>query len=343
MIGQIVDYARRGVDSIRQRGVSTTVFFALREFYRSRAVKRTASKIGLRLARIDVLYEAYLSVMRDLTRRLASHSESKIKTEDWDYLIVLDGCRYDTFEAVSDLDGRLLKYDSRCGGTKEWLIDSFGDGDWSDTIYISGSAWLTDEAMDDRFGGDPFKSVDKVWDYGWDTELGTCPADIVWKAATNAVADDPDARVVVHFEQPHTPFIGDVDLSYEGKDAEMLDDHRDVSRVHYHEWQALRNGDLTREEVQQGYRANLGYVLEEVEKLLPVLDGKVVVTSDHGNAMGELCLFGHPGPLTPETSEVPWLEIDAERTREPERHDIDRSSDEDLTPDDRLRALGYKR
>lgn len=52
-----------------------------------------------------------------------------IHEEDWDYLIVLDACRYDKFkESYPDyLDGELRKVWSRASSTQPWLGKTFPD------------------------------------------------------------------------------------------------------------------------------------------------------------------------------------------------------------------------
>ena len=74
----------------------------------------------------------------------------------------------------------------------------------------------------------------------------------------------------------------------------------------------LKEGKLSKEFLWKAYISNLQYVLSYVEKLLPYLKGKVVISSDHGEAFGRFNLFyGHP-PNTPlpELIEVPWLEVE---------------------------------
>ncbi|MFQ5885465.1 MAG: hypothetical protein ACE5IO_10250, partial [Thermoplasmata archaeon] len=50
--------------------------------------------------------------------------------------------------------------------------------------------------------------------------------------------------------------------------------------------------------------------LDWVMRLVQVLKGRVVITSDHGNLFGEYGLFRHPrGLYLPELTQVPWLEL----------------------------------
>jgi len=75
------------------------------------------------------------------------------------------------------------------------------------------------------------------------------------------------------------------------------------------------------------YEDNLRIVLESVSRLMNELEGKTVITADHGEALGEAGFFGHLFETRiPVLVEVPWLVIEkpgksktAERKAERER------------------------
>lgn len=50
-------------------------------------------------------------------------------------------------------------------------------------------------------------------------------------------------------------------------------------------------------EVWEAYRGNLKLVIEEENKLTEELEGKVVLTSDHGNCIGKYGIYAHPPGL----------------------------------------------
>ncbi|KXA94987.1 hypothetical protein AKJ37_07125, partial [candidate division MSBL1 archaeon SCGC-AAA259I09] len=57
-------------------------------------------------------------------------------------------------------------------------------------------------------------------------------------------------------------------------------------------------------------KKNLEYALEAIQRFAEEVEGKIVVTSDHGEAFGEGGLWGHINkPHIPVLVEVPWLEI----------------------------------
>lgn len=64
-------------------------------------------------------------------------------------------------------------------------------------------------------------------------------------------------------------------------------------------------------------------MLDHAEELIQYLNGKSIVTSDHGELLGEPVLpptvreYGHPANLyTPELCVVPWLEVPASGRRD---------------------------
>lgn len=64
-------------------------------------------------------------------------------------------------------------------------------------------------------------------------------------------------------------------------------------------------------ELEQEYRNSLRYVLEELEELIEELDGKTVITADHGEAHGEWGLRDHPHSVYIDSLvKVPWLEVE---------------------------------
>ena len=79
--------------------------------------------------------------------------------------------------------------------------------------------------------------------------------------------------------------------------------------------------------IQYYYEDNLRKVMESVSRLMNELEGKTVITADHGEAFGEAGIIGHhSGTHIPALIEVPWLVIErpgksktAERRAERER------------------------
>jgi hypothetical protein len=181
----------------------------------------------------------------------------------------------------------------------------------------------------DSLAADDFLHVDEVWADGWDDQLGTVPPRTVTDRAIHAGRSLPADRLIVHYMQPHQPFVG------------ALESRSDAPWIAGNVWNALRRGEVTRAELWAAYRKNLEGVLDDVELLLENVDADpVVLSSDHGNAIGEWGIYGHPnGCLHPSVKEVPWIETTAEDTgnRSP---DVDPEV-VDTNVSDRLERLGY--
>jgi hypothetical protein len=107
-------------------------------------------------------------------------------------------------------------------------------------------------------------------------------------------------------------------------------------------WQKLQAGKVSREEVWAGYRENLELALDDIDLLLENVDAeKVVITSDHGNALGEWAVYGHPPTMPLDCLRVvPWIETTAvdRGTHEPE---TEYQADADTDREEQLAALGY--
>jgi len=179
---------------------------------------------------------------------------------------------------------------------------------------------------------DDFLLVDEVWKDGWDEQLGTVPPRVVTDRAIATSREYEPKRIIVHYMQPHQPFIGEQARS-NGQDW-----------VEESCWDALRQGNAAVSDVREAYRENLAVVLGDVRLLLENVDADpAVVSADHGNAFGEWGIYGHPnGFLHPSVKNVPWLVTHAsdERTHTPEASTNDSDSIKQTT-EDRLRDLGY--
>lgn len=117
--------------------------------------------------------------------------------------------------------------------------------------------------------------------------------------------------------QPHYPFIGEHKIVHDGVKKlrnKKIKNENDVQLEGRNPWHDLADGKVSLEDFMTAYTDNLTLVLKEVENLIPFLEGKIVISSDHGNCIGEYGLHQHPGgfrikPLI----EVPWLEVKGNR------------------------------
>lgn len=265
--------------------------------------------------------------------------------EDWDSLLILDGCRYDMFTERIDLPGTLESRISLGSSSEEFMERNFVDEQFHDTVYVSANPFIPKLGLNEG----TFHAVVELLD-DWDEQLQTVRPDTVAEAAREAHEQYPNKRLIVHFMQPHTPFIGGLGREMVGGGWTMDHDVEDDPGI----WDRLRDGeDVPLERVWEAYKENLDIVLEEVEPLLSDLNGKSVITADHGNLVGERLSpiptrqkYGHPyGVHAEELVKVPWFVIQGSNRREissdsPVESNDETVSDEEL--EDRLEALGYR-
>ncbi len=290
--------------------------------------------------------------------------EQRLLDVDWDYLVVLDACRYDAFENVYEeyLDGPLEKRWSKGSSTPEWAAKTF-TGD-HDIAYFSANPFINSFGIplnEMQWGAsceyewtanDHLAEVIDVWKHGWDDDLGTIPPENVGAAVMDhREAIDRADRAVVHYMQPHAPYLtrsggrkltqireglrnqnrirngstdGSGPLSAVGdvlrpRIERLLEGSELAMKLGL--WLELEPGDGTgiwqdgtRETAMEYYEENLRIVLESVVELIEDLDGTVVVTADHGEAFGEQGIWEHHIEThIPALMEVPWLELPDER------------------------------
>lgn len=260
--------------------------------------------------------------------------------QDWDNLIIIDGCRFDTFQEISNIQGELESCQSRGSESWEFIQNNFVGKELHDTVLVTANPHTT------KIPPNTFHSVENIVETSWDSTLRTVPPEAVTKAALKALDNYPNKRLIVHYMQPHYPFIGEIgqQISHGGFSP---NDNADRGG---HVWTKLQYGFLDELEVREAYRENLEIVLEEVRDLLNSLDGKSVLTSDHGNLIGErirpipVKAYGHPRGLhVPELLRVPWLVRESEIRRTIQSDPpTERDVIEDEVIDNRLQALGYR-
>lgn len=283
---------------------------------------------------------AALRALQVVGRRLPYGTS--VYDREWDLLVVLDGCRVDTFRAVAPEYG----YDSSAvdavrsvgSSSSEWLEETFDPAraPVDRTAMVTGNTW-TDRYLD----AGAFAVLDEVWKYAWDDDLRTVPARAVTDRAIRVARECESDRLVVHYMQPHHPFVpdpleGDSGLARTG-----------TASSETNPWVLLRRGEVPVERVRDAYRANLRHVMAEVEALVTNVEGRVAITADHANLFGEWGLYGHPMHTpVPALLRVPWVETTGRgsRTRDPDQEPpepLPVSRVYGASDRDRLGALGY--
>lgn len=266
--------------------------------------------------------------------------------EEWDNLLILDGCRHDRFADIVeeyDVDGELQSRTSRGSATMEFLQGNFDGKSLHDVVYVTASTMLYQgEVFKDTVDVELHDIID-VWSNGIDYGDDGVPPSAVARRAREAAERYPNKRLLVHFVQPHAPYIGTRgrDEFPDFRPNPLSERFRGVI-------------DTPTETLEAVYDENLRLVLEEVESLLSELSGRTVVTADHGMLIGErerpipIKSFGHPGRLyVEEMVKVPWYVVDdGSRKRivpEEPKSSYEKKRDDDLDARARehLEQMGY--
>ncbi len=239
------------------------------------------------------LHHGYISLLGTLFRTRGNDG-IKVMEQEWDHLLVLDACRYDTFEAVNELPGELTQVKSQATSTPQWLKRNFTD-QYDDIVYVAGNPYVSNLANDGYFdAAEHFHHVEHVWDHGWEETIGV-PPEAINEAASEIREQYPDKRLVLHYMQPHEPFLGETNF-------------HDMRGGSWDDLMAIWDSD----DVADAYRENLELVLDAIEDVLPQLDGDVVITADHGELLEwTYGLIRHPKDVfISELQDVPWFRVD---------------------------------
>lgn len=197
------------------------------------------------------------------------------------------------------------------GRTDEWTYENFHGDTFGDTVYVTGSP-VTSKILSNEF-----HDLVEVRREGFVEEKGAILPSTVAKAGREAREKYPNKRIIVHFMQPHIPFVHSPEVNFREwwtpyNDFEETD--ADSPRTI---WGVLEMGLVGYDEVWSAYQENLRLSLDEVLGLPEDIPGKTVISSDHGNLMGErtwpipVKLYGHPRDLrSRKLVTVPWAVLD---------------------------------
>jgi len=220
-------------------------------------------------------------------------------------MIVLDACRYDIFQLIFEeyLDGKLYECYSPASCTLEWLKATFPD--YYELTYYSGNPHVNPKVEVYGYRAwEHFAEIIFAWKE-WDRKLKTL---LPSKMNEMVLNNKPSyRRIIIHYIQPHLPpafshqWIEELhkrELKFgEGGDVVFFD--------------LVRKGVISPKKYKQLYIDNLRVVLRCVADLIPHLNyRKIVITSDHGEFLGEEGKLGHPCNVNHNVlRRVPWLEV----------------------------------
>jgi len=245
---------------------------------------------------------------------LATRKATPIWAADWDVCLVLDACRYDLWREVVGLNrggprplpsfhktlarATASRY-SVGSASLHWIQNTFADkhrDDWRDAAYVTANPFSgkTPNRMANLDASVyPLQTqglgyLDEVWRDEWPMSDGLPTVDpaTLTERGFHAYRHEDTERVVCHYMQPHIPFkkrpewFGGWGGTERFGEPGAEGDSKDI-------WLRLRDAELPRDEVWNAYAANLEWVLSEVKRWYAETDARILVTSDHGNALGE--------------------------------------------------------
>ncbi len=279
----------------------------------------------------------------------------EIVDEDWNYLVILDACRFDYFNKVYDeynMIGDLRKAISPATTTMEWL-NKLWDDKYNDITYLSSSPFVNSFIQtEDNFGytyegSKHFDRIIDLWEHAWNKDLRTVEPKKVTEYALKEAKKNSN-RLILHYMQPHGPYISDKYKKYickpNAKHTEKNtnrdpDEGHNISRklmkiLYKKGMNFLGIKNLWRiasilnikvspthliginegiEGIRNAYKENLELALNSVKTFVENVesDKTVLITSDHGEFLGEEGLYGHGDnkPRKPPIVEVPWFKI----------------------------------
>ncbi len=227
--------------------------------------------------------------LKQLKTKYTNKQYHLIHSVKWDYLIILDACRADIFKEC--WKGPTQTVVSPASETRHWIKQIFPQ--WYPITIYSSNPFINSLGIGHwkYHAKNHFKRIVDLWDVYWSHVFGTVHPKTVYEKSKNA-----KSRSIIWFLQPHAPYLSkpttfspDDFRSWNKETGKPLFDHKELRKLYTH---------------------NLRIALPFVYMLINELKGTIIVTSDHGELLGEYNQTGHPTGLNvPELRNVPWVVI----------------------------------
>ncbi|MBD3211018.1 MAG: hypothetical protein GF311_00280 [Candidatus Lokiarchaeota archaeon] len=198
------------------------------------------------------------------------------------------------------MPGNLEKRISRGAHTISFLKKNFTKRNkYKDIIYISANPYVS------KYLSNSFYKLIPAWKEGWNQKEKTVLPEYMLNITKQIVERYPNKKFIIHFMQPHYPYIR-INLGKKDQESNFIN------------WYSARiYKSMALDQHLVGYMNNLRIALKYVNKLISLLKGKIIITSDHGEAFGEwvhsfipIKFYGHRiGVRIPATIEIPWLVV----------------------------------
>ena len=242
-----------------------------------------------------------------------------IMRHDWDVLIIFDAARADLLARFGRFDAEIERVRSPATHSWRYMQRQYSGRRLHDTVMVSANPYANELA------DDIFHAVYQVIpDH---EEVARIEPHTVTEQALAANQEHPNKRLIIHYMQPHTPYL---QFKHRAPDEPFT--------------RARQTGDL--DQLYSEYVENYRYAENEALDVIQELEGKVIITADHGEALGErwlgIPMFGH-GHWMPEVYEVPLVTVESDTRPEifPEKP-IARTRLSDDLINEQLEALGYR-
>lgn len=244
---------------------------------------------------------------------VASHSKL-LSLVDWKYLVLLDACRFDVFSQVYQdvgLRGDLQEANSEALDTLLWYKKHWS-GDHLDVSLIGAHPypWRPEVDVAKNFGA-AFAVFSDRSNLGWG---GVVHPQRLCNFASRIVRQRSAHRWIIHFEQPHLPFVDALGMAFLESEIGVGLVGKDWVKYNptlydaVEAWGRQHGWEVLQMLYESSLRATLGVIGRWVKRLR---GGQVVITADHGEHLGEGNIYGHPWGAGPGIlTRVPWLEVD---------------------------------
>jgi len=209
--------------------------------------------------------------------------QDNVMEEDWNIMILVDACRYDIFsKAISNstLKGELHRVKSLCRNTPEWYERYFSHIQ-PDKILVTSSP------MPYKFGKE-YRNFFR--DYpSWKYEDWLLPKS-AFRDFKKAFISYPNKRFIVHIIPPHLPYFGINGIKFQHNVLKIDKSDGDPSIYNAVNKYGQENGW---NDIIKYYEENVNYAIMAIEQSIDIFKGKVCITSDHGELIGENNFYGH--------------------------------------------------
>lgn len=228
-----------------------------------------------------------------------------VRDQDKWLIIIFDSLRYDIGKKFfSDAKPAISPgYDTFEWGAKAW------SGSYDDVTYVSSATPINSlntigsKVFEDLYNGyqpsDHIGEIVDVWLNGWDESTGTVPPETTTNYALDHLSTD---KLVVHYFQPHAPYIGATQLLGHVNNRHAIPGQGEPADKPI--WNYIASNKISDERLYQAYVSNFKRAFDAASPLFDT-NKTLLITSDHGEALGEYNMYGHHRIPHPKTRLVP--------------------------------------